>query len=433
MRAWITQDGLAGEWQGYAWVILQPDPEGGISFAPGDTVSLGCFTSEGQQYLSRTGNPKWVGAPQPLVAQEQPTEDGHGRQFLLQPGYIDGLVDGTYNVLLLDANGHMRDTTTAPFYNIVYSPLADKNIIQVPEAAATTVLAQDADEPESEGPEEPVPSESGDQGAFQETAYAYAEAPQTGDPYPQQTDAYAEPGNEAPDYAATMPAQAPMQPDKKKSRAWLWILLLIALLAGGAGTGYYFYNQHQEEQANLQAEKEAAEAQAKAEAERKAAEEAARAEAERQAAEQAARAEAERQAAEEAARAEAERQAAEEAARRDTPARVAEFFAGQRDPARAMELASELPADTDEQKDSIFRLYYYAAESGNPEAAMKYAECVDPATPAWGSITKNGAEAYHYYGQAPNGQEAQARVRSWIEEYARRGNASAREWLREIQ
>ena len=189
-----------------------------------------------------------------------------------------------------------------------------------------------------------------------------------------------------------------------------------------------------EEAARAEAEKKAAEESAKAEAEKKAAEEAAKAEAEKKAAEEAAKAEAAKKAAEEAAKAEAAKKAAEEAAMRaDAKGRVASFFAGERTPESAMKLAGELDADTVEQQDALFRLYYYAASADNPEGAQRYAECVDPSRPAWGTIGKDGAEAWYYYGKSPEGESARAALRQWAEQAAQKGDAQAAAWLREMK
>ena len=114
--------------------------------------------------------------------------------------------------------------------------------------------------------------------------------------------------------------------------------------------------------------------------------------------------------------------------------RIAEFlFAGERTPESAMKLAGELDADTVEQQDALFRLYYYAASADNPEGAQRYAECVDPSRPAWGTIGKDGAEAWYYYGKSPEGESARAALRQWAEQAAQKGDAQAAAWLREMK
>ncbi|MBQ9406664.1 MAG: hypothetical protein IJU37_08035 [Desulfovibrio sp.] len=141
---------------------------------------------------------------------------------------------------------------------------------------------------------------------------------------------------------------------------------------------------------------------------------------------------AESQAAEAAARAEAERKAAE-AARADARGRVATFFAGTRSPEGAMQLAGELATDTPEQQDAVFRLYYYAAEQDHAEGALKCAQCLDPSRPAWGSIKKDAAEAWYYYGKHADGKDARERMKAWVQEAANKGDVNARQWMQAMQ
>jgi hypothetical protein len=198
-----------------------------------------------------------------------------------------------------------------------------------------------------------------------------------------------------------------------------------------------------EEAARAEAEKKAAEEAARAEAEKKAAEEAARAEAEKKAAEEAARAEAEKKAAEEAARAEAEKKAAEEAARAeaerkkaqgDIKKRVSEFLSSsRRNSETAMELADELEPTTTVEQDLVFKLYYFAAMRDNERGALKYAECLDPSKPEWGTVGKDAVEAWEHYGKSPDGSVMKQNMKNWVEAEAKKGNAQAKKWLKQLR
>ena len=226
----------------------------------------------------------------------------------------------------------------------------------------------------------------------------------------------------------------------------LFIILGVILLAGIAGAAWYFMNQSsangtpeetKTESVNDDAAKAAEEA-ARAEAERKAAEEAEKAEAERRAAEEAERAEAERKAAEEAQKAEAERKAAEEAARKaakgNVKSRVAEFLKSEnKDSESAMELAEDLDPQTAQDQDLVFKLYYFAAMRDNEKGALRYAECLDPSKPTWGSIEKDPVEAWQYYGKSSDGKSMRQSMKDWVEQEASNGNSQAKKWLRKLK
>ena len=213
------------------------------------------------------------------------------------------------------------------------------------------------------------------------------------------------------------------------------LLAMLLLLAVAGGLGYYFYQQHEAAQITeqrLAAEQQAAaEAARKGEEERLAAEAVRKAEEERLAAEAAAKAGQERKAAEEAARLEADRLGK----RADARGRARAFFASEdKTPKGAVALSQELDANTDEQKDAIFRLYYYAANADYAPAFAKYATCLDPTTPQWGTITKDGATAFEFYKKAntPEGNSAADKVMEWVTQHAQT-DARAREWLRQMQ
>lgn len=210
---------------------------------------------------------------------------------------------------------------------------------------------------------------------------------------------------------------------KKKTGLIVGVILLLCALAGGAA--YYMTQQKGDEPkiAANTAEDDAASAKKAEEAEREAAEKA-RLEAEKQ------RMEEEKRQAEEAAKKEAERRAQ----KADARGRVGAFFASEnRNPKAAMELAADLDASTTEQQDAIFRLYYYAAEEGMEEAYLPYAQCVDPSKPAWGSIKKDAAEAWYYYGKTAQGKALQTELEAWVKDAAEKGDPDARKWLQEMK
>ncbi|MBQ7609290.1 MAG: hypothetical protein IJU76_15185, partial [Desulfovibrionaceae bacterium] len=92
---------------------------------------------------------------------------------------------------------------------------------------------------------------------------------------------------------------------------------------------------------------------------------------------------------------------------------VAAFFADKtRSPDVAMQLASELASTTQEDQDALYRLYYFAAQNDNVQGMERLAECLDPSTPAWGTIKKDAAEAWYFYGKIPNGQAKRAALKA---------------------
>lgn len=118
-------------------------------------------------------------------------------------------------------------------------------------------------------------------------------------------------------------------------------------------------------------------------------------------------------------------------------ARINEFF---RNPGRtaagAMELAGKAKPATADEKDAIYRLYYYAAENGDKAALLPYGECIDPSTSQWGTIQKDAPAAFKAYQESGDPQKADAaikRLRDWLEAQARAGNRQAGAWLKEIE
>lgn len=110
------------------------------------------------------------------------------------------------------------------------------------------------------------------------------------------------------------------------------------------------------------------------------------------------------------------------------------FTAGSGTPQAAAALAAELPRKTDADKDAIYRLWYFAAENGENSVLPMYGNALDPSTPKFGSIEKNGAEAWNIYKkwQTIEPEKADAalqRLASWLARETSQGNAHARDWL----
>lgn len=116
---------------------------------------------------------------------------------------------------------------------------------------------------------------------------------------------------------------------------------------------------------------------------------------------------------------------------------VRQFFGGGRmSPGQAMELARKLRSAAPDEQDAIYRLYYFAAQNGEPSALFAYASCLDPSKPAWGTIEKSAPEAWNYYKKSPDQEKAAAamtQMREWLEEKSRAGDAQAAAWLKEIE
>ncbi len=434
MIADITQEGLQ---DGYAYVVLEME-DGDEPYAPGDSIAIGITGAGGTEYISRDDGKKWVGAPQPLKLGKEPQVEGGRVTFWLPPFYVDSLSpdsgDGiNCDILLVDGNGTVKNSTVQ-WVEVIPSGLPDVGILKdyrdaeaddaraadeelrrqaeeeearkAAEAAAkaeaeakaredaekAAAVIREQEEAEAKAREEEArkaaEEEEKAQAAIREREEAEKKA-QEAAISERQTDMRREEAD-----AQILLAQAEMNPPAKKSRGMLIAGIAILILALAGGGYFYWQKQNAAQQAELA---------------RKAEEEAAAAKAE-------------------AAKAEAAR-----AARADAKGRVGAFFAGQRDPAKAMELAKELDADTPEQQDAIFRLYYYAAENDNPEGALSYARCIDPSQPAWGTVKKDGAEAWYYYGKTPQGQAARDELKKWTQNAAASGNADARSWLNSME
>lgn len=122
---------------------------------------------------------------------------------------------------------------------------------------------------------------------------------------------------------------------------------------------------------------------------------------------------------------------------------VRTFFAGLPAAETALALAKQLPTDTAEDQDALYRLYYFASEGTTSarETLPFLAKAVDPTTPMWGSITKDAVEAWIYYqkmdtlsdatltAQAKQQQDA---LKTWLTAESAKGNAKATHWLEQL-
>lgn len=118
---------------------------------------------------------------------------------------------------------------------------------------------------------------------------------------------------------------------------------------------------------------------------------------------------------------------------------VRQFMNGSaKNPGGAVSLADKLKPQTKTEEDAIYRLFYYAAAENNPTAQMKYGEILDPATPAWGTIEKDGYLAWLAFQKAKEAniagaEKAQASLEQWLADEAAKGNRQAAAWLDKIK
>lgn len=410
MRAELDQGGLDGLYEGYAWVRIELEPEDNANLAESDSVAIGRYEGSTLEFLQPGGEDNWGGAPARLKLVEAPRINGDMADFLLQPAYVDNMDDMPYEVYLMGKDGKPKAIARSVYFdNVVHSPLRGTNKVQSYEPEEPEKSAELEKPVEPQGTDKTATAGAGGAAMMDQPESGGQSEIQAPDDSQSQTVAQED---AAPDQGEIMPPAYPSYdaPRKKGAAVWVITAIVILLLAAGVGGGWYYFTK-------MKPAAEANEAAARqAEAEREAAE--ARAAAEREAREQAAQRAAAR---------------AAEAEKNDTAGRVNKFFAGQRDPVTAMQLAAEVPAETSDQKDAVFRLYYYAAEQGDPVAMRRYAEILDPSMPSWGTIQKDGAEAWEYYGKLPDGQEARAKLKEWTEAQARTGNSAARAWLESME
>lgn len=116
------------------------------------------------------------------------------------------------------------------------------------------------------------------------------------------------------------------------------------------------------------------------------------------------------------------------------------FFSGKEITAKtAAELSRRLPKDSQIEQDAVYRLYYFAANQGEPSVYLDFAACLDPAKPQWGSIAKDAPQALAIYEKALGNPDDAAKARqdkdslkSWLEKESASGNAQAKVWLGQI-
>lgn len=418
MEVTFDQDGLEGEKQGYARLQLLLDGSEG-AFDAGDSIAIGRYQGSNLEFLLPDGS-GWSGEARALHLSTAPEVQGDMGVFLLQPAYVNEINEGPYEIRLLGADGKEKATGQAFVDYIVHSPLAPKLIIleqpaeqpaepkkdvkvvidtavhkAAPESAASAAagappagMAAGIDAPsdasgvsfkdDALGTLDAVLQAQAEQAEREAREKAEQEAREQAERKAQEEAAAAL--REQEEQEAQRRAQTPMAPSKKSGKTPVLIAaILIALLACGLGA-WYFLNQKGNSNARDQAPA-------------------------------------------------AQKPVAKKEGPKTAAERVRDFFAGERDPQKAMALAGELNPDSSDDKDAVFRLYYYAAENGNPEGALRYAETVDPSLPGWGTVKKDAVEAWRYYARTPNGDAARAKLREWTESQARAGNTAAREWL----
>lgn len=437
--------------QGYATVTLAFAP-GDNQYAAGDGIAIGHFLGENDiQYLRSDpaiGN-GLCGSAQPLKLDAKPEVNSAGEViFTIQPGYVDKMEDGSYEFCLLDSSGKVKDKITSPvsITSLPYLPNGyavrdlEEEAAQKKEKEDAEKLRQAEDrkareeaEAARKAAEEAREAKKIRQVAIQaklerkaqeaaqdikkaeeyrkarEEAEAKKEAEERNarEKFESEAVGAAETAAKPQETKTETGAEAPeTQGAKKGSKAPLIAAAIVILFALGGGA-YWFMNRQAGPAIETSVKNEDT-GKAKEAAKQKAAEEAAR------------------QAREDGA-------AREKAARADARGRVRAFFAGQRNVEGALKLAKELDANTPEQQDAIFRLYYYAAGEDSPEGSLEYAKCLDPALPAWGTIKKDGAEAYYYYGKSQAGKQAQESLMNWMRNAAASGNEQAKAWLGKLE
>ena len=434
MRAEFDQQNLKGlehledqEKAGYACVRLTREKDDLAFYEDGDSIAVGRLIGSGYEYLPRDGGADWNGKPEALMLEKKPEVTGDSVVFILQPAYVDRMEEGSHVVRLIGKDGGLKGKEIQmPVYEISWSLLGSTSALKDYRAeeeerqkAAEAEEKRKAEEKARQQAEDAARRKEAEEAEARRKAAEQAETQAPGEALQQAgteerpEESVTEPGTPA------RPVTVPAQAEKKSGKGPLLAgIALVAVLALG-GIGFLMFK-----------DKPAADVEKAPQQE-----EPARAETEKNATEEAAQAEAEKQAAEEAARAEAEKQAAEDATkmRADAKGRVAAFFAGERDPEAAMRLAADLDTETSEQQDAVFRLYYYAAEQDHPQGAVRYAECLDPSRPAWGTVKKDGAEAWYYYGKSPEGENARRELKAWAEQAAQNGDAAAAGWLKEME
>ncbi len=129
----------------------------------------------------------------------------------------------------------------------------------------------------------------------------------------------------------------------------------------------------------------------------------------------------------------------EQPAGSDAAAQVRAFFTSQNHTAKgAADLALKLPKDDIPSQDAAYRLYYYAAENGEPSIYLDYAACLDPSRAQWGTIQKDALQAGEIYRKAMGANmagaaEALENMRAWLKNAAEQGDQKASAWLKQMK
>lgn len=406
MKASFDQNDLE---QGYGRITLTWEA-GDVPYAEDDAIAVGKSVGANEyEFIGSNAGGGWMGSPQPLKFASPPQREGDNVIFLLHPAYVDMMDDGIYTVALLDGEKRIKAQAPMEAYDIAWSGLANTDSLPDYQAGEVRKKPDEAEgnaarapwEEEGRKDTEPV------QAREERDAVAAAGGSQG-----------IEPGSLGAGFAnADEAAIAP--PGAKKGGKGLVAALVILSLLLLAGGGYYWHARNGEQE---EAETARLEAPPQSEAGAEAASKMAEAEA----------AEAARQAAE-AEAAENARKAAEAARKADAKGRVGAFFAGPRSPEAALKLAEELDKETPEQQDAVFRLYYYGQSQDDPQASLKYAECLDPSRGAWGTVKKDAVEAWLNYARSPAGEEPRRQLKAWVEREAAAGNSQARAWLAQME
>lgn len=120
-------------------------------------------------------------------------------------------------------------------------------------------------------------------------------------------------------------------------------------------------------------------------------------------------------------------------------AQVRKFFSQDApNAATALTLADKLSKTSPADQDAVYRLYYFAVENNDPQAFIPYADCLNPAMPAWGTIHKNAPEAAQFYQKAAQtnpeaAKKALENMLTWLDKQAASGNAEAKNWLEQLK
>lgn len=430
MTAEFDQYGLE---QGYARVRLLRDGEDDPFFEEGDGLAIGRYAGEKkEEYLCKaplSGGQKWSGNAEALSLSASP--DGDGVVFLLPPDYVDSMDDGNYIVRILGKDGSQKNMTIMPAYDVSHSPLRDANVSFAGQVPPVDTPAQGPVVP----PVRLTPMNGGSSGGSSEGGSTQGGSSEGGPSEGGSTQGGTAEGDKP--VAPTPPeggmVPQPEAPQKKGKGLLIGGLVVAALLAAGAG--YMLTSGGPDKSASSPEISQPAESTpapaepAPAPAEPVPAEPAA------EPAPEPAPAPAESAPAEPAAEpAPAPAEPAEPApVARSAWDQVMEFMQGDRNADAAMELAATLPTENDQDKDAVARLYYLAAEKGHPEGLKRYLDCIDPTKPAWGSMPKLGADAWHLYGKLPDGENSRQTLKQWAQDEAAKGSREAAEWLKEMR